>query len=78
MRRPPSIRFIPVLLALSLLHVIPPVPGRLFAQVGTEPPPDSVTVLDPVVATATPVPVSASALARVAHHDGAWRNADTL
>ena len=64
MRGPPSFRFIPVLLALSPLHVIPLEPGRLFAQVGTEPSPDSAIVLDPVVATATPVPVSASALGR--------------
>lgn len=66
MQRPPSIRLIPLLLFLFLLHVIPPVPGRLSAQVGTEPSPDSAIVLDPVVATATPVPVSASALGRYA------------
>ncbi len=61
-RQPTSIRFIPLLLALSLLHVIPLVPGRLFAQVGAEPLPYSAIVLDPVIATVTPVPVSASAL----------------
>ena len=66
MRRPTSIRFIPLLLALSLLHVIPLVPGRLFAQVGAEPLPYSAIVLDPVIATVTPVPVSASALGRYA------------
>jgi len=63
-QRPPSARFVPLLLALALLLVIPPVPGRLFAQVGTEPSPDSAIVLGPVAATATPVPVSASALGR--------------
>ena len=66
MRWPPSIRFVPVLLALCLLHLIPLLPGRLFAQAGTEPSPDSVIVLDPVVATATPAPVSASVLGRYA------------
>ncbi len=64
MRRAAVSQFTALLLAVFSAPLSLSFPEPILAQQGAEPSPDSAIVLDPVVATATPVPVSASALGR--------------
>ena len=57
-------RFTPRLLAVVSATLVLSFAEPALAQTGPAPSPDSAIVLDPVVATATPVPVSAGALGR--------------
>ena len=64
MRSTGARRFTPFLLAAFTAPLSLSRPEPVLAQAGARPSPDSAIVLEPVVATATPVPVSAGALGR--------------